>query len=70
MTLLRNGIHLRQGDGLQDPVDDDLRREWNSPRRVFLFVTSERSDRVRLLLGSAAHVFAQVSGKQILSNQP
>ncbi|HWC17123.1 MAG TPA: hypothetical protein VG498_08910, partial [Terriglobales bacterium] len=51
-------------------TDDDLRREWNSPRRVFLFVTSERSDRVRSLLGSAAHVFAQVSGKQILSNQP
>ncbi|HVH86690.1 MAG TPA: hypothetical protein VM912_08190, partial [Terriglobales bacterium] len=51
-------------------TDGDLLREWRSPRRVFLFVTSDRSDRVKSLLGSAAHVFAQVSGKQILSNKP
>ena len=48
--------------------EDDLLREWRGPQRVFLFVTADRMERVRSVLGSS-YVFAQVAGKQILSNQ-
>ncbi len=49
--------------------NQDLLREWHSPNRVFLFVTADDLDKVRSILGRDARVFAQVSGKQILSNQ-
>ncbi|HEU5235248.1 MAG TPA: glycosyltransferase family 39 protein [Terriglobales bacterium] len=47
----------------------DLLREWSGPHRVFLFVTADDSDKVRSILGNDPRVFAEVSGKQILSNQ-
>jgi hypothetical protein len=49
--------------------NQDLLREWHGPNRVFLFVTADDSDKVRSILGNDARVFAEVSGKQILSNQ-
>jgi len=49
---------------------DDLLHHWRSPRRVFLFVTGDRSEQVRSALGDGTYLFAQVSGKQILSNKP
>ena len=49
--------------------NDDLLREWRGHSRVFLFVTADDSNKVRSILGSGARVFAEVSGKQILSNQ-
>jgi dolichyl-phosphate-mannose-protein mannosyltransferase len=49
--------------------NQDLLREWHSPSRVFLFVTADDLDKVRSILGNNARIFAEVSGKQILSNQ-
>jgi hypothetical protein len=49
--------------------NQDLLKEWHSPNRVFLFVTADDSAKVRSILGDNARVFAEVSGKQILSNQ-
>ena len=49
--------------------NEDLAREWRSPKRVFLFVTADDSNRVRSVLGSDARLFAEVSGKQIFTNQ-
>lgn len=49
--------------------NDDLLREWRGTKRVFLFVTADDSQKVRSLLGSDAHLFTQVSGKQILTNR-
>jgi 4-amino-4-deoxy-L-arabinose transferase-like glycosyltransferase len=50
-------------------TNDDLLRAWESPNRVFLFVPNEQRARAESLLGRRAYVFAQVSGKQILTNQ-
>ncbi len=47
----------------------DLLRDWRGPNRVFLFVTADDLDKVKSVLGNDARVFAEVSGKQILSNQ-
>ena len=47
----------------------NLLKEWRSSNRVFLFVTADDSDKVRSILGNNTRVFAEVSGKQILSNQ-
>ena len=49
--------------------NQDLLREWHGPNRVFLFVTADDSEKVRSIVGNDARVFAEVSGKQILSNQ-
>ena len=49
--------------------DDDLLREWRGPHRVFLFVPGEKSAQVKSVLGSTPRIFAEVSGKQILTNQ-
>lgn len=49
--------------------DNDLEREWQGPHRVFLFVPTEQRARAESLLGKGAYVFAQVSGKEILSNK-
>jgi 4-amino-4-deoxy-L-arabinose transferase-like glycosyltransferase len=49
--------------------NQDLLREWHGPNRVFLFVTADDNDKVRSILGNDARIFAEVSGKQILSNQ-
>ena len=51
-------------------TEDDLLRQWRGPRRIFLFVTGDRSEQVRSALGDGTHLFAQVSGKQILTNRP
>lgn len=48
---------------------EDLIREWGGPNRIFLFVTADDIDRVRSILGNRARSFAQVSGKQILTNR-
>lgn len=50
-------------------TDDDLLRAWNSPTRVFLFVTIYQKQRVEALL-PARYVIAESSGKTIYSNQP
>jgi len=50
-------------------TDDDLLRAWQKPQRVFLFVPNEQQARAKLLLGARAYLFAQVSGKQILTNR-
>ena len=49
--------------------DVDLLRAWRGPNRVFLFVPNERRAQAESLLGKRAHLFAGVSGKQILTNQ-
>jgi dolichyl-phosphate-mannose-protein mannosyltransferase len=49
--------------------NQDLLKDWRGPNRVFLFVTADDLDKVRSILGNDARVFAEVSGKQILSNQ-
>src|SRR6185312_1592117 len=49
--------------------DDELLREWRGPHRVFLFVPGEKSAQVKSVLGSTPRIFAEVSGKQILTNQ-
>ena len=49
--------------------DEDLLRAWQGPQRVFLFVPSEQQARAKELLGREAYSFAQVSGKEILSNR-
>ena len=51
-------------------TEDDLLRRWRGPGRVFLFVTADRGEQVRSALGQGIYLFAQVSGKQILSNKP
>lgn len=48
--------------------DQDLLRAWQSPHRVFLFVPSEKKEKVDALLGASAYPFASVSGKTIYSN--
>lgn len=47
----------------------DLLKEWRGSNRVFLFVTADDSDKIKSILGNDLRVFAEVSGKQILSNQ-
>jgi len=49
--------------------DDDLVRAWRGENRVFLFVPSEQRARAESLLGGAAHLFAHVAGKEILTNR-
>jgi len=49
-------------------TDEDLLRAWQESRRVFLFVPNEQQTRVKSLLGDTAYSFAQVSGKEIVSN--
>ena len=75
-TLLVNGrsTSLLWGSKYPDAphiflTDEDLLRAWHGPQRVFLFVPSERLARVKALLGKTAYSFAQVSGKEILSNR-
>ena len=51
-------------------ADDDLLRAWNSPTRVFLFVTIYQKQRVEHLLPSTRYLIAESSGKTIYSNQP
>jgi hypothetical protein len=49
---------------------DDLRREWSGNQRAFLFVTSEQRQKVLQILGPApAHVVAEASGKELLTNK-
>jgi len=50
-------------------TDDHLLRAWQRPERIFLFVPNEQQARAKLLLGTRAYLFAQVSGKQILTNR-
>lgn len=50
-------------------TDDDLLRRWSGPERIFLFVPPEQQARVRDLLGSQAHVFAEQSGKTVYTNR-
>jgi len=50
-------------------TDEDLLRAWEGPQRVFLFVPNEQQARVLSRLGKKAYLFAQVSGKEILSNE-
>ena len=47
----------------------DLQRDWNGPRRIFLFVPPHLKSRVDSLLPNR-NVVAEVSGKYIYSNQP
>ena len=49
--------------------DSDLRREWNSGTRVFLFVPSYQKTRVDSLLPSQKSVVAESSGKIVYSNR-
>jgi len=49
--------------------DEDLLRAWQGSQRVFLFVPNEQQARAKSLLGKSAYLFAQVSGKEILSNR-
>jgi hypothetical protein len=49
--------------------DADLRREWSSAGRVFLFVPPHQKARVDGLL-PGKFVVAEVSGKYVYSNQP
>ena len=49
--------------------NDDLLKKWHGPNRVFLFVTADDSEKVQSILGRDARVFAQVSGKQIVTNK-
>jgi 4-amino-4-deoxy-L-arabinose transferase-like glycosyltransferase len=50
--------------------DGDLLNEWNSPTRVFLFVTPYVRARVDKMLGANRYVIAEGSGKLVYSNQP
>ncbi|HWY70046.1 MAG TPA: glycosyltransferase family 39 protein [Terriglobales bacterium] len=49
--------------------DEDLLRAWQGSQRVFLFVPKEQQARAKSVLGKGAYLFAQVSGKEILSNR-
>ncbi len=51
-------------------TDDDLLRAWNSPTRVFLFVTTYQKARVESLIQLPKYAIAESSGKTIYSNQP
>ena len=51
-------------------TEADLLREWNSPTRVFLFVTPYARGRVDTILGANRYVIAEGSGKAVYSNQP
>ena len=50
--------------------DADLLREWGSPTRIFLFVTTYQKAQVDALIPSPKYVIAESSGKTIYSNQP
>lgn len=49
--------------------DADLLRAWSGPNRVFLFVPGDQRPRAESVLGKRAYLFAEVSGKEILTNQ-
>jgi 4-amino-4-deoxy-L-arabinose transferase-like glycosyltransferase len=49
--------------------NDDLEREWNSGKRVFLFVPQYARNQVDKVLGSDKFVVAESSGKLIYSNR-
>jgi hypothetical protein len=50
--------------------DDDLRRAWDGPSRILLFVPPEKLDDVQAALaGRAMRVVATNSGKTIFSNR-
>lgn len=51
-------------------TDADLLRDWNSPTRVFLFVTIYQKAQVESLIQFPKYVIAESSGKTIYSNQP
>jgi hypothetical protein len=50
--------------------DADLLREWGSPTRIFLFVTTYQKAQVDALIQSPKYIIAESSGKTIYSNQP
>lgn len=49
--------------------DADLLRAWSGPNRVFLFVPGDQRPRAESVLGKRAYLFAEVSGKEILTNR-
>lgn len=50
--------------------DADLRRSWQSDRRVFLFVPEYQQAEVKALALEPKFVIAESSGKTVLSNRP
>jgi len=50
--------------------DQDLKRAWNSPQRVFLFVPQHERAKVEALLPSPLHIASEASGKAIFTNHP
>jgi hypothetical protein len=51
-------------------TDADLLQQWNSPTRIFLFVTTYQKAQVDALIQSPKYVIAESSGKTIYSNRP
>lgn len=50
-------------------TDDDLLREWNGTKRVFLFVPQHLKPKVDALVPNR-NVVAEISGKSVYSNRP
>ena len=50
--------------------DDDLRKAWNGPQRVFLFVPPHLLKKVETELPAQKYAIAEASGKVVYSNRP
>lgn len=50
--------------------DEQLREEWTSPKRIFLFVPQHERGKVEELLPAPLHIASEMSGKVIYRNHP